>query len=134
MLIARDACIRPTCSHFLHSLSQLLTRLVGQQMMQRLAMGSPPISWCPFLRRVQMRVMPCQHTYHSRFSAVGSGYQDRQHEACSCPAIFIHGACSKTRLICAGAFALRPWNVEAPAVFCRGPCRLPGCTLRPRTP
>ena len=32
----------PAFSHLLHSLSQLLTRLVGQQMMMRLAMGSPP--------------------------------------------------------------------------------------------
>ena len=48
----------PTLSHFWHSLSQLLTRLVGQQMMTRLAMGSPPRLACPDTRRVHSRVMP----------------------------------------------------------------------------
>ena len=49
----------PTLSHFWHSLSQLLTRLVGQQMMTRLAMGSPPRLACPDTRSVHSSVMPC---------------------------------------------------------------------------
>ena len=49
----------PTFSHLLHSLSQLLTRLVGQQMMMRLAMGSPPSRSWPLCSSVQIRVMPC---------------------------------------------------------------------------
>ena len=50
----------PTLSHFWHSLSQLLTRLVGQQMMTRLAMGSPPRLACPDISRVHSNVMPCR--------------------------------------------------------------------------
>ena len=48
-----------TLSHLQHSLSQLETRDVGQQMMTRLAMGVPPSSSCPFCSSVHSSVMPC---------------------------------------------------------------------------
>ena len=48
-----------TLSHFWISLSQLLTRLVGQHMTTRLAMGLPPSTSLPELRRVHNRVMLC---------------------------------------------------------------------------
>lgn len=48
-----------TSSHFVHSLSQLLTRETGQQMMTRFARGWPPRRACPLLSRVHRRVMPC---------------------------------------------------------------------------
>ena len=56
-----------TLSHLQHSLSQLETRDVGQQMMMRLAMGVPPSSSWPFWSSVHSSVMPCsvflwQHT------------------------------------------------------------------------
>ena len=48
-----------TLSHLQHSLSQLETRDVGQQMMMRLAMGVPPSSSWPFCSSVHSSVMPC---------------------------------------------------------------------------
>lgn len=49
-----------TLSHFWISLSQLLTRLVGQQIMTRLATGSPPSSSWPDVSSVHIRVMLCR--------------------------------------------------------------------------
>eukprot|EP00878_Enallax_costatus_P043812 GHUV01051896.1.p1 GENE.GHUV01051896.1~~GHUV01051896.1.p1 ORF type:complete len:142 (-),score=17.91 GHUV01051896.1:25-450(-) len=45
-------------SHLPHSLSQLLTKLVGHTMMARLAMGLPPSAGEPCCRRVHIRVIP----------------------------------------------------------------------------
>ena len=49
----------PTLRNLTHSLSQLDTREVGQQMMTRRAMGVPPRSPCPELSSVHSNVMPC---------------------------------------------------------------------------
>ena len=43
----------------MHSLSQLLTSEVGQQMMMRRAMGVPPRSGWPFCNSVHSNAMPC---------------------------------------------------------------------------
>lgn len=49
-----------TFSHFWHSDSQFPTRLVGQTMMTRLAMGAPPSRSCPLLSSVHKSAMPCR--------------------------------------------------------------------------
>ena len=49
-----------TLSHLVHSLSQLLTRLVGHTMMARLASGLPPSASCPLRRRVHISEMACR--------------------------------------------------------------------------
>ena len=43
----------------MHSLSQLLTSEVGQQIITRRAMGVPPRSGWPFCNSVHSSVMPC---------------------------------------------------------------------------
>lgn len=46
-------------SHLRHSLSQLLTRLVGQTMITRLAIGVPPRAGAPFCSSVHSSATPC---------------------------------------------------------------------------
>lgn len=48
-----------TRSHFEHSASQLLTRLVGQQITTRFASGTPPNKACPPWSIVHSSVIPC---------------------------------------------------------------------------
>lgn len=55
-----DAHLHLPLSHLPHSLSQLLTKLVGQTMMTLLAMGLPPSAVDPCCSSVHMRVMPCR--------------------------------------------------------------------------
>ena len=55
----REAVGGCTFSHLVHSESQLETRLVGQQMMMRRAMGLPPINGWPRWSMVHSSVMPC---------------------------------------------------------------------------
>ena len=55
---------RRALSHLVHSESQLETREVGQQMMTRLARGTPPSCSCPPCSSVHSSAMPCSVFLH----------------------------------------------------------------------